>query len=95
MPRQILTSGQRIYALTGAEYEWFLSPQGQVTGRLPVEIELTPSREDLLQNNWAVTWHASVGAGGKLRHLPHFRKRSLGRHRAGELAAQEDPHPGG
>lgn len=62
VPRQILTSGQRIYQLTGAEYDWYLCPQGQVTGRLPVEIELTPNHEDLLQANWAVAWHASVGA---------------------------------
>jgi Xaa-Pro dipeptidase len=62
VPRQILASGQRIYQLTGAEYDWFLCPQGQVTGRLPVEIELTPSHEELLQANWAVSWNASVGA---------------------------------
>lgn len=62
VPRQILTSGQRIYQLTGAEYDWYVCPQGQVTGRLPVEIELTPSYEELLQSNWAVAWHASVGA---------------------------------
>jgi Xaa-Pro dipeptidase len=62
VPRQILASGQRIYQLTGAEYDWFLCPQGQVTGRIPVEIELTPKLEDLLQANWAITWHASIGA---------------------------------
>ena len=62
VPRQILASGQRIYQLTGAEYDWFLCPQGQVTGRLPAEIELTPNLTDLLQPNWAVTWHASIGA---------------------------------
>jgi hypothetical protein len=62
VPRQILAGGQRIYQLTGAEHEWHLCPQGQVTGRLPVEIELTPQHEDLFQANWAVTWHASVGA---------------------------------
>ncbi len=62
VPRQILTSGQRLSQLTGAEYDWYLCPQGQVTGRLPVEIELTPSHEELLQANWAVSWHASVGA---------------------------------
>ncbi len=62
VPRQILTSGQRIYQLTGAEYDWYLCPQGQVTGRQPVEIELTPDHEQLLQANWAVVWHASVGA---------------------------------
>jgi hypothetical protein len=62
VPRQILASGQRIYQLTGAEYDWYLSPQGQVTGRLPVEIELTPTQEELLQGNQAITWNASVGA---------------------------------
>jgi Xaa-Pro dipeptidase len=62
VPRQILASGQRIYQLTGAEHEWHLCPQGQITGRLPVEIELTPQYEELLQVNWAITWHASVGA---------------------------------
>lgn len=62
VPRQILASGQRIYQLTGAEYDWYLCPQGQVTGRLPVEIELTPHHEELLQVNWAIAWHASVGA---------------------------------
>lgn len=62
VPRQILASGQRIYQLTGAEHEWHLAPQGQITGRMPVEIEMTPNNEDLLQNNWAITWQASVGA---------------------------------
>src|SRR5262245_12908818 len=62
VPRQILAGGQRIYQLTGAEYDWFLCPQGQVTGRMPVEIELTPSHEELLQANWAISWNASVGA---------------------------------
>lgn len=62
LPRQILASGQRIYQLTGADYDWYLCPQGQVTGRQPVEIELTPDHEQILQANWAVVWHASVGA---------------------------------
>jgi hypothetical protein len=61
-PTQILASGQRIYQLTGAEYDWYQCPQGQVTGRLPVEVELTPHYEELLQANWAIAWHASVGA---------------------------------
>jgi hypothetical protein len=62
VPRQILASGQRIYQLMGAEYDWYLCPQGQITGRLPVEFELTPNHEQLLQANSAVVWHASVGA---------------------------------
>jgi Xaa-Pro dipeptidase len=62
VPRAILAGGQRIYQLTGVEHEWHLCPQGQITGRLPVEFELTPQHEELLQANWALTWHASVGA---------------------------------
>jgi hypothetical protein len=62
VPRQILTSGQRIYQIAGAEHEWTLCPQGHLTGRAIHELALTPQVEDLLQNNSAVTWHASVGA---------------------------------
>jgi Xaa-Pro dipeptidase len=62
VPRAILASGQRIYQLVGAESEFFLCPQGHVIGRVPVELNFTPQVEELLQNNWAVCWHASVGA---------------------------------
>jgi Xaa-Pro aminopeptidase len=62
VPRAILASGQRIYSLVGAEHEFFLAPQGHVIGRAPVEVNLTPQDEDLLQANWAVCWHPSVGA---------------------------------
>ncbi|MEI7687135.1 MAG: M24 family metallopeptidase [Planctomycetota bacterium] len=62
VPRQILTGGQRIYQLVGAEGEWYLSPQGHVTGRACVEMPLTPKNEQLLQANWAITWQASIGA---------------------------------
>jgi Xaa-Pro dipeptidase len=62
MPRQILATAQRVYQLAGVEHEWLLSPQGHVTGRAPVELNLTPQTEELLQAGWAVTWRASVGA---------------------------------
>jgi Xaa-Pro dipeptidase len=62
MPRQILGAAQRVYQLAGAEHEWLLCPQGHVTGRAPVEMNVTPQTEELLQANWAVTWRASVGA---------------------------------
>jgi hypothetical protein len=62
MPRQILAAAQRVYQLAGADHEWRLSPQGHVTGRAPVELNLTPHTDDLLQADWAVTWRASVGA---------------------------------
>ncbi len=62
VPRAILSSGQRIYQFVGAEAEFYACPQGHVTGRLPVELTFTPQVEELLQNNWAVCWHASVGA---------------------------------
>ncbi|HEV3446847.1 MAG TPA: M24 family metallopeptidase [Gemmataceae bacterium] len=62
MPRQILAAGQHTYRLTGFEHEWRLCPQGHITGRLPVEMNLLPSTEQLFQANWGITWHASVGA---------------------------------
>ncbi|HLN29315.1 MAG TPA: M24 family metallopeptidase [Gemmataceae bacterium] len=62
LPRQILNTGRHVYQVTGFEHEWRLCPQGQVTGRLPVERKLTPQTEDLFQNGWAIAWHASVGA---------------------------------
>jgi hypothetical protein len=62
LPRQILTTGRHIYRLIGFEHEWRYAPQGYVTGRLPVELHLTPRTEQLLQPEWAVTWHSSVGA---------------------------------
>jgi Xaa-Pro aminopeptidase len=62
MPRQILTTAQRVYQVSGAEHEWRLCPQGHVTGRAPVELPLLPQTEELLQAGWAVTWRASVGA---------------------------------
>jgi Xaa-Pro aminopeptidase len=62
VPRQILNTARHVYQLTGFEHEWRLCPQGHVTGRLPVELNLTPQTEDLFQAGWAVAWHASVGA---------------------------------
>jgi hypothetical protein len=62
VPRQILASGQRIYQLSGADYEWLLCPQGHITGRCPVEYSLNSGNEQLLQAGWAISWHASVGA---------------------------------
>ena len=62
VPRAILTSGQRIYQLVNAEHEFYLAPQGHIIGRAPVETNLTLQNEELLQANWAVCWHPSVGA---------------------------------
>jgi Xaa-Pro dipeptidase len=62
LPKQIFTAGRHTYRLTGYEHEWLLSPQGYITGRLPVEMTLLPQTEELFQAHWAVTWHASVGA---------------------------------
>jgi Xaa-Pro aminopeptidase len=62
VPREILLAGQRIYLLSGFEHEWRLSPQGHITGRLPVELQLTPTTEVLFHPGWAVTWIASAGA---------------------------------
>jgi Xaa-Pro aminopeptidase len=60
--REILNAGRRIYQLSGYEHEWRLCPQGGVTGRVPIESPMTSRTEELLENNWAVTWRASIGA---------------------------------
>jgi Xaa-Pro dipeptidase len=62
LPKQILAMGRKIYQATDFEHEWLVAPQGHVTGRLPVEVLVTPNMEELLQNHWAVTWNVSVGA---------------------------------
>jgi Xaa-Pro aminopeptidase len=62
LPRQILATGRRVYQLTGYEHEWRLSSQGQVTGRSPIELAITPQTDELFRQGWAVTWRASVGA---------------------------------
>jgi Xaa-Pro aminopeptidase len=61
VPRAILASGQRIYQHVGAEGEFYLAPQGHIIGRVPVETMFTPQVEELLQNNSAVCWTASIG----------------------------------
>ena len=63
VPKHILTTGRKVYLVSGAEHEWLLSPQGYVTGRAPVELALTPQTEDLFQVGWAVTWRGSAGSG--------------------------------
>jgi Xaa-Pro aminopeptidase len=62
VPRQILSTARRVYLLSGFEHEWLLAPQGYLTGRAAVEMDLTPKTEDLFQAGWAVTWRPSVGA---------------------------------
>ncbi len=62
MPRQILNTGRHVYQLCGFEHEWRLCHQGHVTGRLPVEVNVTPRTEELFQAFWAIAWHASAGA---------------------------------
>jgi Xaa-Pro dipeptidase len=62
VPKQIYASARRVYALTGAEHEWLLCPQGYLAGRLPVEMPITPQTEELLQGHTAITWLSSVGA---------------------------------
>jgi Xaa-Pro aminopeptidase len=62
VPRQVLAAGQRVYLMTGFEHEWRLCPQGHVTGRLPVELALTPDTTELFQSGWPVAWRSSVGA---------------------------------
>lgn len=62
VPRQILLTGQRIYQLTGVEHEFYLAPQGHVTGHAPVELNLSLQDESVLEARWAITWHVAVGA---------------------------------
>jgi Xaa-Pro aminopeptidase len=61
VPREVLTAGRRIYVLSGFEHEWLLAPQGHLTGRVAVELAITPQTTDLLEPGWAVTWNASAG----------------------------------
>jgi Xaa-Pro aminopeptidase len=62
VPREILLAGRRIYLISGYEHEWLLGPQGFVTGRSPVELNMTPQTEELFQAGWSVTWNAVAGA---------------------------------
>jgi Xaa-Pro dipeptidase len=71
VPREILLAGRHIYLLSGYEHEWLLAPQGHLTGRLPVELSLTPRCEDLFQPGQAVVWSVNCGgsAGGDTYHI--------------------------
>jgi Xaa-Pro aminopeptidase len=62
VPSQILSTGRHVYQIAGFEHEWRLCPQGHITGRVPVELNLLPEIEDLFHTDWAITWHASIGA---------------------------------
>ncbi len=62
VPRQILMTGQRIYQLTGVEHEFYLAPQGHLTGHAAVELNMSLQNEELLQAKWAITWCVAVGA---------------------------------
>jgi Xaa-Pro dipeptidase len=62
VPRQILVTGQRIYQLVGVEHEFYLAPQGHLTGHAAVEQNLTLQNEDLLESRSAITWCVAVGA---------------------------------
>lgn len=61
VPREVLTAGRRIYTISGFEHEWLLAMQGHVTGRAPVELQITPQTTELFEPGWAVTWCASAG----------------------------------
>jgi hypothetical protein len=63
VPRQVLLTGQRIFQLTGVEHEFFLAPQGHLTGHAPVELNMSLNDEHVLQAGWAITWCVAVGAG--------------------------------
>jgi Xaa-Pro aminopeptidase len=62
MPQQILSTGRRVYLVSGYEHQWRLGPQGFVTGRAAVELSLLPQTQELFQPDWAVTWCSGVGA---------------------------------
>ena len=61
VPRQVLLTGQRIFQLTGVEHEFYLAPQGHLTGHAPVELSMSLQDENLLQARWAITWCVAVG----------------------------------
>jgi Xaa-Pro aminopeptidase len=62
VPGELIQSGRRVYQQSGYDYEWLSGPQGEITGRLPIEVTLRPTTEELLQAGWAVTWQATAGA---------------------------------
>ncbi len=94
VPKQILATGRRVYLVSGAEHEWSLSPQGFITGRVPVEINLTPQSEDLFHAGWAVTWRASAGSGLSCDTLLVNEDGPRINHGTRKLAAQADSHFG-
>jgi hypothetical protein len=61
-PREILAAGRRVFRVGQAEHDWLLSPQGHVTGRVPVELPLALNADTLFQPGWVVTWTPTVGA---------------------------------
>jgi Xaa-Pro aminopeptidase len=61
VPRDLFDMARRVYLVSGFEHEWRLGPQGHLTGRLPVEMSLTPSTLEMLQPGCAVTWAPTVG----------------------------------
>ncbi len=62
LPSELFNAGKRIYQVTGFEHEWLACPQGCVTGRQPVELNLGPETRELFRPGWAVVWEPSVGA---------------------------------
>jgi Xaa-Pro aminopeptidase len=61
-PKFMFNTARRVYVLTGYDHEWQLCPQGHLTGRAPIELQITPDTTELLRTHWAVTWGPSVGA---------------------------------
>jgi Xaa-Pro aminopeptidase len=62
LPREVLLAARRIYQVSGYEHEWLLTQQGFVTGRVPVEVALSPKTEEVLRAGHVVTWCANAGA---------------------------------
>ncbi|HZZ80612.1 MAG TPA: hypothetical protein VFE62_19065 [Gemmataceae bacterium] len=62
VPRHILLTGQRIFQLTGVEHEFYLAPQGHLTGHAPVELNMSIQDEGLLQARSVIVWCVAVGA---------------------------------
>lgn len=62
IPRDVMHSVRRVYAVCGCEHEWRSCLQGNITGRCAVESALLPSSLEIFQEGWAITWNAAVGA---------------------------------
>ncbi len=62
LPGKILQAARRIYALSGYEHEWLQAPQGHLLGRRPVEAQILPKTEDLLEAGQALVWNPTAGA---------------------------------